>query len=698
MSEPTPTGAAKPFFARLPAALQIGLILGVSIAAFDVSAVVLFEKPNGMRSLLAVALHAAGSMAAVWVIYFGAWLLIAGPAILLLRRPAFAASIGVAGLITPMLILRAIGVPVLTVSLFGNPYRTVLWLALSAAVGIFAYMTTRLLEAHPRKQEWSYSISLALPLVTTELLLLCWLRMYKMSGGLSLFTAGAYVAALVVMALTVALMATQSGRRHGHLGTIGVAVFILIVLAGYRSWTEPDVRKHASTFSEPHKIPRIILITVDTLRRDVLKTYSPESDIGENIDTLARDSVRFERAYTSGPWTTPSVASIMTGLSPEVHGVNRGGRPFPQLSPTIADVLLEEGYVTAGFGANGLLSHQSVLERGFQEYQFPLGVPGRSLGSEALTMIVGRDVMVGQQMTESITAMAERWVQANQEQDFFLWMHYMDPHEPYVPPREFVLNPERAPSNALGRNFSRWNLRSGKTMFNERQKEWARELYRSEVRYVDDRIGRLLGTIKSLGLYDDALIIFTTDHGEEFWDHENVDHGHSLYNELISTPLFVKLPSSMTPQRTTVRAGVPNASVMPTVLDLCDIAFEPEQFSTESLVPLWTSPDEPEDNRSAFSSKLVYYDERVSVVHQGWKYIQFVDRPKEELYNLNEDPEERVNLATLSTERRDELRVILKTHQEQSAELAQRYRVGQFMSHEERETVRQELKSLGYIQ
>ena len=698
MSEPTPTGAAKPFFSRLPAALQIGLILGVSIAAFDVSSVILFEKPNGMRSLLAVALHTAGSMAAVWVIYFGAWLLTAGPAILLLRRPAFAASIGVAGLITPMLILRAIGIPAVAVSLFGNPYRATLWLALSATVGFFAYSATRLLDAHAKKQERLHSIALALPLVTTELLLLCWLRMYEMPGGLSWGTTAAYLVALALMGLTAGMMATQAGRRHGHLGGIGVAAFLLIVLAGYRSWTEPDIRKHASTFSEPHKIPRIILITVDTLRRDVLKTYSPESDIGENIDALARDSVRFERAYTSAPWTPPSVASIMTGLSPQVHGVNRRDPGFPQLPPTIADVLLEEGYVTAGFGANGLLSLQSVLKRGFQEYQFPLGVPGRSLGREALTMIVGKDVMGGQQMTESITAMAERWVLANQEQDFFLWMHYMAPHEPYVPPREFVLNPERAPSNAIGWNFSRWDLRSGKTMFNKRQKGWARELYQSEVRYVDDRMGRLLGTIKSLGLYDDALIIFTTDHGEEFWDHENVDHGHSLYNELISTPLFVKLPASMTPQRTTVRAGVPNASVMPTVLELCGIAFEPEQFSTESLVPLWTSPDEPEDNRGAFSSKLVYYDERVSVVHQGWKYIQFVDRPKEELYNLNEDPEEQVNLAAFSTERRDELRVMLKTHQEQSAELAQRYRMGQFMSLEEQETVRQELKSLGYIQ
>ena len=670
----------------------------MAIAAFDVSAVVLFEKPNGMRSLLAVALHTAGSMAAVWVIYFAAWLLIAGPAILLLRRPALAASIAAAGTIAPMLIMRAIGVPAVTVSLAGNPYRTTLWLALSAAVGIFAYMTTRLLEAHPKKQELLYSAALALPLVTSQLLLLCWLRMYAMPGGLSWLTTGAYVAALAVMSLTVALMATRSGRRHGHLGVIGLAVSLLVVLAGYRSWTGPDIRTHSSTFSEPHEIPRIILITVDTLRRDVLKTYSPESDIGENIDALAQDAIRFERAYTSAPWTTPSVASIMTGLSPEVHGVAATSPVMPSVPPTIADVLLEQGYLTAGFGANGLLARQRALERGFQEYQFPLGVPGRSLGREALALIVGPDVMSGQEMTESITAMAEEWVRANQEQDFFLWMHYMDPHEPYVPPREFVVNTDVAPSNFLGRTFSRWDIRSGRTMFTERQKDWARELYRSEVRYVDDRIGRLLATVKSLGLYDDALIIFTTDHGEEFWDHENVDHGHSLYNELISTPLLIKLPASMTPRRTAIQACVPNASLMPTVLDLCGIAYEPEQFSTKSLVPFWASPDEPVDDRAPLSSKLVYYDERVSVVHQGWKYIRFVDRPNEELYDLNEDPEERINIASLSTERRDELRAMLDTHQKQSAELAQRYRIGQFVSPEEQDAIRQELKSLGYIQ
>lgn len=274
----------------------------------------------------------------------------------------------------------------------------------------------------------------------------------------------------------------------------------------------------------------------------------------------------------------------------------------------------------------------------------------------------------------------------------------MDPHDPYIPPREFVADTAKAPSNHVGLTFDRRGLRTGETTLTERRKEWARELYRSEIRYVDDRIGRFIGTLKSLDLYDDSLIIFTTDHGEEFWDHENVDHGHTLYNELIATPLFVKLPSSMQPERTRVPVLAANVSLMPTILDLCGISYEAKQFSAESLVPLWASTEKPVDDRSAFSSRLVYYDERVSVVHQGWKYIRFVDRPTEELYNLGEDPAEKTNLANVANARREELRALLETHAEKSDALADLYKIGEVVSAAEQEKVRRDLRSLGYIQ
>jgi arylsulfatase A-like enzyme len=116
------------------------------------------------------------------------------------------------------------------------------------------------------------------------------------------------------------------------------------------------------------------------------------------------------------------------------------------------------------------------------------------------------------------------------------------------------------------------------------------------------------------------------------------------------------------------------------------------------LVPLWASEQEPADERSAFSSRLVYYDERVSVVHQGWKYIRFVDRPTEELYNLRDDPAEKTNLVNVSNARREELRALLETHAEKSRALAELYRIGQIVSAAEQEKVRQDLRSLGYIQ
>ena len=698
MVESTPSRTANLLMRRVPAMLQVGLIFGLAIAAFDISAVILFDKPNAMEGLLPVLFHTAGSMVSAWALYAGLWLLVGLPVTLFSRRSATPISIAVAGALSPLLVLRAISIPTVAISLIGTPYRSALWLGLSVLMGGLTFVAARSLRDHSRKPELYQICALALPLLLFELLAVAWIRMYRMPGGLNATAIVMYGAALALMAATVAVQWFPAVRRRCPLLLLTVAAGLLVVLGGFQSWTATEIRKEVSTFSKPHVIPRVILITVDTLRRDALGIYSPGSDIGTEIGALARDSVIFEDAYTSSPWTLPSIASIMTGLSPGVHNVNRHAPGFPLLPPTIGDVLLEDGYVTAAFGANGLLSRQYALERGFQTYDFPAGVPGSSLGKQFLSMIVGREAMLGQGLTEYITDMGERWVQANRGRDFFLWLHYMDPHDPYIPPREFVADTAKAPSNHIGLTFDRRTLRTGETTFTERQKEWARELYRSEIRYVDDRIGRFIATLKSLGLYDDSLIIFTTDHGEEFWEHENVDHGHTLYNELIATPLFLKLPASMNPHRTRVPALAGNVSLLPTILELCEISYDEKQFSAESLVPLWASEQEPADERSAFSSRLVYYDERVSVVHQGWKYIRFVDRPTEELYNLRDDPAEKTNLVNVSNARREELRALLETHAEKSRALAELYRIGQIVSAAEQEKVRQDLRSLGYIQ
>ena len=392
----------------MPAMLQVALIFGLSIAAFDISAVILFDKPNAMENLLPVLFHAAGSMLAAWTLYAGLWLLVGLPVTLFSRRSAAPISIAVAGMLAPMLVLRAISIPTVTISLSGNPYRSVMWIGLSVLVGVLTFVAARSLRAHSQKPELYQAYALVLPVLLFELLAVAWMRMYRMPGGLNATAVAMYGAALVVMAATVALLWFPAVRRRCPLLLLTVAAGLLVVLGGFQSWTATEIREEASTFSKPHDIPRVILITVDTLRRDALGIYNPGSDIGAAIGTLARDSVIFENAYTSAPWTLPSVASIMTGLSPRVHNVNRHAPGFPLLPPTIGDVLLEHGYVTAAFGANGLLSRQYALQRSFQTYDFPAGVPGSSLGKQFLSMIVGREAMLGQGLTEYITDLGEQ--------------------------------------------------------------------------------------------------------------------------------------------------------------------------------------------------------------------------------------------------------------------------------------------------
>ena len=366
--------------------------------------------------------------------------------------------------------------------------------------------------------------------------------MYEITGGLSWKSITFYGLALVVLGGTCAMFLRLDPRRRGPEMLGLVTLLLLLVLPVYPWASQPRVERHETVFSGGHAIPRVILITIDTLRRDVLTTYTPESTLSPQIDSLARDGIVFEQAHSAAPWTPPSVASILTGLTPFVHGVSKTQTRIPAGIETLADYFLDAGYATAAFGGNALLYDQPALRRGFQQYEFSMGSPGDSLGLACWRAVFGRGSRPGEQAAGNVTALAESWVRANQERDFLLWLHLMDPHAPYAPPPEFFTDPSLSAHAELGYEFDRFKIRSGEVRYSERRQGWVKELYRSEVRFADDRIGRLMAALKDLGLYDDSLIVLTSDHGEEFWDHGGVDHGHSFYNELVSVPLIIKLP------------------------------------------------------------------------------------------------------------------------------------------------------------
>ena len=344
----------------------------------------------------------------------------------------------------------------------------------------------------------------------------------------------------------------------------------------------------------------------------------------------------------------------MTGVSPLVHRAVARDSSLPAGIRTLAEALAGAGYRTGAIGHNYALSKSRELNRGFDDYVFEerRGPPTRSLGT-LLTVLRQWGGRARELDADRINALAFAWLEEHANEDFFLWLHYYDPHLNYAPKPEY--RPDGTPPPGAGPTFTHQDLerqRGGYYVLNEERRAWVRELYDAEVRYVDDRIGRLMARLRELGLYDDSLILFTSDHGEEFGEHGGLEHGHTLYDEVLRVPLLVKLPGQAEPL--VVRRPVSLESVLPSVLTLAGVDFDadglsaPSLFAADGTVLAASPPDEePEEEPPLAGTGNLYYQDRLSVVFDGWKYIRILATGQEELYDLTRDPEERASLVPL---------------------------------------------------
>ncbi len=682
-----------PPFGPWTTAVTAGLAAAVSLASFDLMLSVVFGRFGALREAAGVTTYFAGSFVVVASIYVLLWAVVG--------LPASALSVGLATTVVFPLFLGVLRAGSLDIQrLAGSLYAICAVVGLSLTPGVLAYLLASALDRDDGRSWRVTRVFLVAPVILVEALAIFWLRFAWLGGPLSSRSVVFYLLALAFVMGTVRLLWKPRAMRRVPLLLSAVALVACLV-AGVRTLSRgPTLEAEAPLFSQDHQVKRVLLITIDTLRHDSVLAGAPSD--GPNIDALARQSVVFENAYVPSPWTPPSIASIMTGLTPWAHTVSRRQTVFPAATPYLPDRMLEAGYATAAFGANSLLTYQNALSRSFETYHFPERGRPTTLGVAALRALLGPVKMSDQHWTEEITALAERWIELHQEQDFFLWLHYFDPHAPYIPPEEFLSDmPDRPPLRA-GFEFDRSQLLSRVATYSPRQKRWLKDLYRGEVRYIDDRIGRLIGTLKRLGLYEESLIVVTSDHGEEFWEHGAVRHGHTFYDELLKVPLLVKPPGSPTPLVRQVPQNVSTVSVMPTVLEMCGLTFNPEQFSAPSLVP-WFSrkgdgAGEAEKEQPVFATHPNYFEDREVVVEGHWKYIRFEEEDRRELYDLAADPAEQMNIADREQGRVSELEAVIALHREKSAELKERYGIGRPASAEERERIREQLKSLGYIQ
>lgn len=364
----------------------------------------------------------------------------------------------------------------------------------------------------------------------------------------------------------------------------------------------------------------VILIAVDTLRADRLSCYGYDRQTSPHIDALAADGVRFDAVVSNATWTCPSFASIFTGVVPSRHGVWASGNLWAQLPAHFQT--LAESFRAAGWATQSIAYKAPIYRNGYdQGFDVSFNVP-RKLAR-----------------ADDNLAKALEWLDRDSRRRNFLFLHFDDPHQPFGQPAPF--------DNAFGSlaEGAEWPYSVPLHSLNKEARLSAGDLYDGEVAYVDDRIGAFLDELKRRGLYDDAVIVFVSDHGEELWEHGGFGHDRGkLFDEGVRVPLIVKPAAGAAVPGRVVQTQVRAFDVMPTLLELAGVAVG-DNLDAQSLVPLLAGDTSLAPDRLAVTET---FNAGLSVRTPQWKYISRYWRDpdsSEALFDLQTDPSERRNVA-----------------------------------------------------
>jgi arylsulfatase A-like enzyme/Flp pilus assembly protein TadD len=402
----------------------------------------------------------------------------------------------------------------------------------------------------------------------------------------------------LVDVIDMARMLTESHRRRIARATASVAAALVLSLGAAACRNDRLTAPGAP----------VILISVDTLRADHLPAYGYAGVETPNLDALRKDSVLFQNAYAHVPLTLPSHVSLFTGLLPPQNGVRDNlGYTLGPAPATIASTLKAAGYATGGAVSSVVLSHATGVSRGFDFWDDDVE-PTRV--NQSLSR-----VQRGGDQTESLLA---SWIGSNSSKGgrFFAFLHLFEPHAPYEPPEPY-------------------------------KSRYASLPYDGEIARADEIVGRLIALLREKKLYDEALVVFLSDHGEGLNDHGEDEHGVLLYREEIHVPLFVKFPGQKRAGET-VKSPVALTDVFPTIAEVAGApvpAGLAGRTLTTTLGTAASSPAEP--------ARRIYSETLYPRLHLGWSDLasltddrnQYIESPKPELYDVVADPGEKNDLA-----------------------------------------------------
>ena len=349
----------------------------------------------------------------------------------------------------------------------------------------------------------------------------------------------------------------------------------------------------------------IILLTPDQLRADYMRTYDYPLPDTPNMDEFARQGTVFTRAYAAGSYTTPSFGAILTGMFPTVHGMTlppfqncgpnitrpliEGGLPslpdFLILSPhkpILPELLKAHGVFTAADNAN-CWSFWDVLQRGWDQFKF---VPGPRSPVEGHPNLSDPFYLTAPKTLE----WAQKFLSANRERRFFIWVHFLEPHSPYNPPREYdhFRTPDDYPNLYDDNGADSRELHRSASLGDVHAIHRLEQLYAAKILYVDHYIGELMKTVAELGLDKSTIIVLVSDHGELLYSHPkdfNMADHRSVYDADVHVPLIFRGPGIPAGKR--VDALASHYDVLPTLLDLEGISA-PSNLDGMSLKPIFS--------------------------------------------------------------------------------------------------------------
>lgn len=383
----------------------------------------------------------------------------------------------------------------------------------------------------------------------------------------------------------------------------------------------------------------IIFVVVDTLRADHLGFAGYSRPTSPHLDRLASESITFDSAYAQAPWTSPSVASLLTSRYPGTLGYADSKDPAKVEDDALllAEILTEHGYRTHAVVSHTYAGSRLGFDQGMSTFDEdnalgPLHVSSPSVTDKAIALLDG----------------------VARDQPFFLFLHYFDPHFSYMLHEGYDFDPDYRGDVESGAPYGTLVQRARDQTLSERDVHHIRALYDSEIRFTDQHIGRLLEHLRKLGLYDDALIVFTADHGEAFLDRKDrwIGHGKTLFDELIRVPLTIKLPAGTSAGTLGASADIRVATpvglvdVVPSLLDVLKLtapggaAFEGRVLPLNSPEALSRLAAEP-----VFAETMARQRWLQSVVDGRFKLIVNRQTGRYRLFDLETDPGERQNLA-----------------------------------------------------